>query len=172
MGASSLEWSLLPIWHVVERTVSEFIIAAQPKGIKLELKASTKSNAPGTSTDLMLAKVLGDSVKLTHVLRNLISNGSKFSEDMGKLTARVSETPLPPNKRKEETVVCGKEEVIVTKRGQIMIEVIDGVGMTPKEVRTAFDVATQLNANRFQAGGGSGLSMNIAQGWLQLMEES
>ena len=57
------------------------------------------------------------------------------------------------------------ETAQLAKQGFVVIEVIDdGVGMTPDQVRTVFHDGTQFNANKFQAGGGSGLGLNIAKG--------
>ena len=48
---------------------------------------------------------------------------------------------------------------------RVIIHVIDdGVGMSPDQVKTVFHDGTQFNANRLQAGGGSGLGLNIAKG--------
>jgi CheY-like chemotaxis protein len=55
--------------------------------------------------------------------------------------------------------------VSLANRGMVVIEVIDdGFGMTPEQVQTVFQDGTQFNANKFQAGGGSGLGLNIAKG--------
>ena len=40
----------------------------------------------------------------------------------------------------------------------------EGVGMSQEQVATVFDDGTQFNANKLQAGGGSGLGLNIARG--------
>jgi CheY-like chemotaxis protein len=83
-----------------------------------------------------------------------------------KLTLRVSIIPGSSRKRKPETVALHKDEkATVIRRGTVSIEVIDeGVGMSPEQVKTVFNDGTQFNANQFQAGGGSGLGLNIAQG--------
>ena len=58
-----------------------------------------------------------------------------------------------------------EEGINLSRRGHVYIEVIDeGVGMTPEQLRTVFDDGTQFNANKYQAGGGSGLGLNIAKG--------
>lgn len=83
------------------------------------------------------------------------------------MAIRVSEVSLPKRKRKEKTFsLHNKEEkVALTRRGWVVIEVIDdGVGMTPEQVAAVFDDGTQFNANQHQAGGGSGLGLNIARG--------
>ena len=98
----------------------------------------------------------------------------------GNLTIRVSEKPFKRNKKKVETVVLNKHQqkqddagggdngISLSKRGLVEIEVIDeGVGMTHEQLRTVFDDGTQFNANKFQAGGGSGLGLSIAKGIIE-----
>jgi CheY-like chemotaxis protein len=65
----------------------------------------------------------------------------------------------------EDIVLENGKQVTLKRRGGIVIEVVDdGVGMTPDQVKTVFNDGTQFNANKFQAGGGSGLGLNIAKG--------
>ncbi|KAL3926540.1 MAG: hypothetical protein SGARI_005573 [Bacillariaceae sp.] len=40
----------------------------------------------------------------------------------------------------------------------------DGVGMSSDQLKRVFDDGTQFNANKLQAGGGSGLGLSIARG--------
>jgi signal transduction histidine kinase len=177
MGTLTLELSLIPIWHCLERTVHEFKIAALEKQVNLRLdlapllgeSVNDVEGRPGVSalpTELRSCKVVGDSVKLIQVFRNLLSNGLKFSNKGDDLIVRVFEKQLPQNNRKEETIELQKDQaVLVTRRGQVVIQVIDsGIGMTSQQVDTVFDDGTQFNANKCQAGGGSGLGMNIAKG--------
>ena len=178
MGTLTLELSLIPIWHCLERTVHEFRIAALEKKVNLTLdlgpllgdddkdEEGPTPGVLGLPPNLRSCKVLGDNVKLIQVFRNLISNGLKFSNERGNLIVRVSEKPLPVNSRKTETVELQKDTfVTVIRRGQVLVEFIDdGVGMTMEQVNTVFDDGTQFNANKFQSGGGSGLGMNIAKG--------
>lgn len=86
----------------------------------------------------------------------------------GDLTIRVSERRASKRRlgKQKETIALHKnEEVELSNRGSVVIEVIDdGVGMTPNQVKVVFDDGTQFNANELQAGGGSGLGLNIAKG--------
>lgn len=86
-------------------------------GVRLELQVEGGAGDEEAPTDLRFAKVVGDNVKLTQVFRNLISNGLKFSKQdkQGKLTVRVMERSSPLSKRKDETILCGKEEVSVKR---------------------------------------------------------
>jgi len=48
--------------------------------------------------------------------------------------------------------------------GRIVVDVVDtGVGMTPAQLQTVFDLGTQFNANKLQSGGGSGLGLAFAK---------
>lgn len=80
---------------------------------------------------------------------------------------RISVVSFKGRKRTQESFIPHnkEEEVLLTRHGWLVIEFIDdGVGMTPEQVATVFDDGTQFNANKYQAGGGSGLGLNIAKG--------
>jgi len=118
------------------------------------------------SAKLQSCTVVADKIRLTQVFRNLISNGLKFSKPHTKMTVRVSIDPLSENKRKQEKISLHKSVLAeVMNIGTVSIEVIDqGVGMTQDQVDTVFEDGTQFDANKLQAGGGSGLGLNIARG--------
>jgi len=96
----------------------------------------------------------------------LISNGLKFSKEHTHMTVRVSIDPLPESKRAQQKVSLHKNVLAeVLNVGTVSVEVIDqGVGMTQEQVDTVFEDGTQFDANKLQAGGGSGLGLNIARG--------
>lgn len=185
MGTLTLELCLINLWTALEKTVDEFQVSAKEKFVNLEMDFSRIMNAdmsgngeesykessqPLHSADLPPAirncKVVGDKIRLVQVFRNLISNGLKFSKEYSSLTVRVSFDPLPDRKQKPETVKLHKDIAAeVTRRGTVTIDFIDeGVGMTPEQVNTVFEDGTQFDANKLQAGGGSGLGLNIARG--------
>jgi len=181
MGTLSLELSLMHIWLSMDKIVSEFKIAARESGTNLFLDLSAlmpaqerakmdhKDKEEIRPSDLPQgirdALVVGDNVRLVQVFRNLLSNGLKFSQDGGDLIMRARETQTNRN-HKEKTFVLEKgEEVTLKQRSVLAIDVIDqGVGMTREQVATVFQDGTQFNANKFQAGGGSGLGLSIARG--------
>lgn len=101
-GSLSLEWSLLPIWDLIERTTHEFSVPAMNKKIRLDvefessvaptfdkhchnksdLEQGIQSNASTTirsasSSDLPRTArklfVIGDVVRMSQVFRNLLS---------------------------------------------------------------------------------------------------
>jgi signal transduction histidine kinase len=90
MGKLSLELTIIPIWTLVEKTMLEFNIAAESKSINFKLDLSRLMDLPhqvDASTlprDVQECRVVGDAIRITQVLRNIISNGLKFTPEGGK----------------------------------------------------------------------------------------
>jgi signal transduction histidine kinase len=86
----------------------------------------------------------------------------------GNLIVRVSEKSSPKKRKVTEAITLDSGEQVggLARRGNMVVEVTDdgGVGMTANQVSTVSDDGTQFNANKLQAGGGSGLGLTIAQG--------
>ena len=187
MGTLTLELAVVPIWTVIEKTFAEFKIAAIEKKVKFVLdfgplclvgshpespsdvessnRISQNQESSNLPSDIKPCIVIGDNIRLSQVLRNLISNGLKFSKEGGQLIVRVSENRISKwSKRNlQDEIPC--DDDTFNLRGQVVVDVIDdGVGMTPEQVKTVFNDGTQFNANKLQSGGGSGLGLNIAKG--------
>merc|ERR1712157_121237 len=76
-----------------------------------------------------------------------------------------STTPQPSKNMKVKDIKLsnGTTQTFMTN-GSIVVDVVDtGVGMTPQQLQTVFDVGTQFNANKLQSGGGSGLGLAFAK---------
>ena len=87
-GALQMELSILSIWDLIERKAAEFNLPAKKKNIKFniefaadEAKTSTSIELPQWAKNL---KVVGDSVRVAQVVRNLLSNALKFTPEGGK----------------------------------------------------------------------------------------
>jgi len=182
MGKLSLELSILSLWDLLESTVGEFKLAAQERKVKLDLDFSQVIQAyetaaaddeeegtrkHDTSSKLMkVRRVVGDTVRLSQVIRNLVSNGLKFTPEDGNLTvsSRVELANDKPLVEKTFRLTNGRD-VVLEREGVVYVDVTDtGVGMNTEQVRTVFDDGTQFNVNALQAGKGSGLGLYIAKG--------
>jgi len=120
--------------------------------------------------------VMGDDMRLGQVICNLLSNALKFTPAGGSVV--VSMEHIQPG----ETVMTSindrqrgrdRESRLSTnsclcdspRAGSIMISVKDtGAGMTPEQISRLFTEGVQFDANKLQAGGGSGLGLCISKG--------
>lgn len=177
MGAFKLEMEILPIWDLVEQTAMEFkVMAAKQKtDLKLDLTglAESKDVETAITTVSMLPdsvlnqKLIGDPQRIQQVLRNLLSNAIKFSKNRSvtlKLSTRVPVSTSKDKQAQKEFKLTDGSSISLPTSSRIVIDVIDtGVGMTPVQLETVFDVGTQFNANKLQSGGGSGLGLAFAK---------
>ena len=179
-GQLQLELTAIPFWRLLEQTTHEFKLSAAKTNIQLSLDLSDvliprdEENPVGfrlseaVREDAANVKVIGDIVRLTLVLRNLLSNGIKFTPENGSLRLTASwcrtsngEKSRPP---KEFTLKNG-QEVAYPEQGFVRVLVKDsGAGMTSQQLQMLFRDGVQFNPNELQAGAGSGLGLYIAKG--------
>jgi signal transduction histidine kinase len=140
------------------------------------------------STALKLKKehcLLGDSFKISQVIRNIVSNAIKFTSDGHNVTVTVQWQPNGlPNFHTAQFLEYGSgiipenavlplhfnEQVFdvplrcVRPAGSVLIECTDeGPGLSPDQVEKLFGQGVQFNANELQSGGGSGLGLWISK---------
>jgi len=192
MGSFKLEMEVLSIWEIIEQTTAEFSMMAAKQNTKLTLDLSSlvsvvdDMNDEGYSIDdeeskirthaamlpssVLEQKLVGDDQRIRQVLRNLLSNAIKFAKHKS-VTVVVSMRDHPSNISTKQIANPVKEfkmgdasRKLFTGSGRIVVDVVDtGVGMTPVQLETVFDVGTQFNASKLQSGGGSGLGLAFAK---------
>merc|ERR1712151_533646 len=203
MGTLKLELSLIPIWSLVEDTINEFKLPAKTRKIDLtldfsrlltgdDLESALSSNVDsiGLPDSVQERRVVGDTIRIIQVLRNLVSNALKFTREGGKVNLKASW--LMPNERRPSTAVvrrrssndsCGSrgfgrrrgrketfklnsgDEISLEHSGYVQVTVTDtGVGLSTDQLKELFGDGVQFNVNKMQAGQGSGLGLHIAKG--------
>lgn len=178
-----LELTAYNIWKQVIDASKEFRLSAKKKKINfhLDLSALLTDNGEMPSAldpesldvikfpnDMARHVVIADSLRISQVIRNLVSNAIKFTKESGNITIRGSwEQPQTSKKSptpKKYSLSKG-EEILVERNGCVKIDVVDdGVGMSKEQVENLFRAFIQFNVNELQCGEGSGLGLYITKG--------
>ena len=169
-GTLSLELSVIKIWDLIEQTVAEFKLPAATKKITLDLKLNGDkggdNQADALPFDVVSQKVIGDSVRITQVVRNLISNALKFTPETKHITVTARWRKRGEFLNQNKSFELKNREVQTSKcSGELVLSVRDtGAGMTREQLGKLFGQGVQFNVNELQAGNGSGLGLYIAKG--------
>eukprot|EP01039_Chlorochromonas_danica_P003516 gene3516-3852_t len=157
MGTLQLELEPLVIWDLLGPAVQPFFIQARHASVKLLVDWGEKSEG---------LIVFGDAPKLGQVVRNLVSNALKFTPSGGEVRVKaVLKSDGMPNVQQ----LNGAETTNYVRHGTIVLNVTDtGAGLSPENLRNLFQEGKQFQANKLQAGQGSGLGLWIAKGIVEL----
>lgn len=144
-GKMSLESVPTELQMLLERTLDVLFLQADKKHIDLCL-----------SYDAALPKVLmGDSVRLSQVLLNLVGNAVKFTEGYIDIRGRISiDAKLVSDDIAPYVEVTIKDS---------------GIGMTPKQIHRLFNAFSQADTSTTRLFGGTGLGLSITKTLLELM---
>lgn len=159
----------IAIWELVEKTVMEFKVPAASKRVHLRVafgeETRTAPRAQYLPPDIKKLSVAGDPVRLSQVVRNLMSNALKFTPPDGSIRVQAIYVPTTMDSAEEHFELQEGQMFTGYNKGNLHIRVIDtGAGMSPDQVEKLFQDGVQFNANELQAGGGSGLGLYIAKG--------
>jgi len=134
----SVEFSLE---DVLENVANLFIVRAEEKG--LELLFEIGHDVP--------PELIGDPLRLSQVLNNLVGNAVKFTE-MGQVHIQVEQVAAAP----------GQSTLRFAVRDS-------GIGMSPEQAERLFHAFTQGDGSITRKYGGTGLGLTISKRMVELM---
>mmetsp|Transcript_18985 Transcript_18985/g.47137 ORF Transcript_18985/g.47137 Transcript_18985/m.47137 type:complete len:904 (+) Transcript_18985:165-2876(+) len=160
-GSLNLELTVVPIWQLIEQTVIEFKLPMGSKNIKLTFNLPEDKGYTNN-------KVVGDAVRLSQVLRNLISNAIKFTPEGGDIDIEASWIKDEGFKGDKNFELKGHNQIHCKSSGKLVVTVKDsGAGMTQDQLKKLFGKGVQFNVNELQHGNGSGLGLYISKGIIE-----
>ncbi len=141
-GKVKLEKINFSIQEVVQGVVQAFLFHAEEKGIGLKFEID----------EAVPERVVGDQVRLTQVLNNLVSNALKFTES-GLVSIHV------------KLVKQGNGRL------EVAFEVRDtGIGISENKIPTIFNSFTQATSDTTRKFGGTGLGLTICKRLVELQD--
>lgn len=166
------------LWETVHTVVKSFKIPAIQKNVSLDLIFDNLVDENVTKTDLIIQ---GDKFKICHIVRNMLSNAIKFTNEGGSVVVRVEWSVISAaddpaksaaTKKGRLPIMAGKivpSEFDGVGRSVVTISVADtGHGLTPEQIGMLFQDGVQFNPNQLQAGQGSGLGLYLSQAMAEL----
>ena len=141
-GKVKLEKFNFSVREVVKGVVQAFLFHAEEKGITLKFEVD----------EAVPDCVVGDQVRLTQVLNNLVSNATKFTQD-GFVAIHVKLLNQGPD------------------HSEIAFEVRDtGIGISQDKIPTIFNSFTQADSDTTRRFGGTGLGLTICKRLVELQD--
>ncbi|KAJ1405445.1 hypothetical protein B484DRAFT_457071, partial [Ochromonadaceae sp. CCMP2298] len=189
MGSLSMELQLVSLWNSISVGVKPFILNARQASVRLVVDSEFEQGGMSRERkcELDSLMVVGDSIKLSQVVRNLVSNALKFSSPGGEVTVTVRWDPeglegapaVPTGSASGTTSIAATPRGTsrngnpawtgMPRAGSLVLTVRDGgAGMSIEDQKNLFREGVQFNVNQLQHGGGSGLGLWISKGVVEL----
>ncbi|KAJ1423523.1 hypothetical protein B484DRAFT_451857, partial [Ochromonadaceae sp. CCMP2298] len=189
MGSVNMELELVSLWKIISSACNPFTLNARQASVRLVVDSEIEHQRGNVGPDLGSLMVVGDSVKLSQVVRNLLSNALKFSSPGGEVTVTarwdaggLRGAPAVPTGSSSGTVsIAGTPKgstrsdpeappwAGMPRAGSLVLTVRDGgAGMSAEDQKNLFREGIQFNVNQLQHGGGSGLGLWISKGVVEL----
>ncbi len=157
-GQIKLERSPFNLMDVVNNACETQALSAQEKGLKLRCQV-------GTEVETF---ILGDPIRLSQILSNLIGNAVKFTEN-GEVSVEVRRLEVQGQTMAESAGSGLQQEPGRTT--ELLFSVTDtGIGIPPEKMETIFDRFSQADSSTTRKYGGTGIGLAISRGLAKLME--
>ena len=141
-GKLTLEKRAFDLRPAAEQTVNLFSRRAEEKGLALTLNLDP----------LIPRSVIGDPVRVSQILNNLVGNAVKFTETGG-VTVRVD---VVQQTTTEAFIRCGVTDT--------------GIGISPEQQRALFQSFSQVDGSATRKYGGTGLGLAISRQLAEMMD--
>ena len=173
IGKLKLEIDEVDLWRVVQDNIKMFTAQALKKGVTVQVTNSLTDTtlSPSRREELQSLRLRGDSIRIAQAVRNIISNALKFSPQGGSIavTVRWTENGLPSASIPVLDEGCATRGSPAVRCGSLLFEVRDeGPGMSHQELHELFGEGVQFQANKLQAGAGSGLGLYITKSIVEM----
>eukprot|EP01036_Dinobryon_divergens_P023365 gene23365-31704_t len=183
----TIEKELLPVWEIIGNAIKPFSIQARERSVGLTVQiepfmdlllpaeeGDSECNLfahDSLKMDLKDLLVIGDSVRLAQVFRNVVSNALKYSSSG--MQVAIKAVWCPQHLSKQGTAMIASIDSLqrpqYAARGAVRVTVEDnGPGLSAENLKKLFGQGMQHSVNKLQAGGGSGMELWIAKGIVDL----
>lgn len=181
MGGLNVELRMMSFWSLITTTIKPFYVQAKQKNVALELdmeiNRSQQALPPDRRQELCRLVMNIDDIKIIQVIRNMVSNAIKFTPEAGSVLVTVywDDQGVKGDDHHCNDIVSPGEgaDNRFPRAGSIVLLVKDsGAGMRLEDQKNLFKEGMQFQANKLQAGGGSGLGLWISKGVVNLHKGS